>query len=76
MSVPLTLKVKVKEEQVVVMGEIRSGESSWPEMYNTRSTTGIVCLGSFHRANFPDKVRVEHYLQGLKESRKGGDTYS
>lgn len=57
-------------------GGIRSEESSWPEMCNTRSATGIVCLGSFHQANFPDKVRVEHYQQGLKESRKVGDIHS
>lgn len=53
-------------------GEIRSEESSWPEMCNARSTTGRVCLGSFHQANFPDKVRVEHYQQSLKGERQRG----
>lgn len=70
MSVPLTLKVKVKEEQVV------GGNKGWRVILawqcNTRSTTGIVRLGSFHQANFPDEVRVLTVSAGLKAEQKGG----
>lgn len=47
-------------------------ESPRPEMCNTRSTTGTVCLGSFHQANFPDKVGVEHRRRSLKGERRAG----
>lgn len=47
-------------------------ESLRPEMCNTRSTTGMVCLGSFHQANFPDKVGVEHCQSSLKGEHRGG----
>lgn len=47
-------------------------ESPRPEMCNTRSTTGMVCLGSFHQANFPDKVGVEHRRSSLKGERRAG----
>lgn len=60
----------------VGLGGIRSEESVWPEMCNTRSTTGIVGLRSFHQANFPEEVRVYHYQLGLKKSRKVGDIHS